>query len=82
MKTQKRQRSSSMSSDDCGDCVLELSDDDDNDDNVEENVCAICEIHYFDNTGPNVDWIQYVRSHRWVHKTCTLNPDICDSCLN
>lgn len=79
MRTQKRRRSST-SSDDCEDVVIELADE--SDDGGEENICALCDGHYFDKNGPQVDWLKCIRCHRWVHETCTTNPDICDNCLN
>lgn len=38
--------------------VLELAHEGHDDD--KENVCAICESHYFDKNEPNIDWIQCV----------------------
>lgn len=57
--------------------VIKLVDYDDDDD--EENICCIYEGH---NNGPNLDWIQCVHYHRWIHKTSTSDTVIYDNCLN
>lgn len=81
-KSFKRKRSPSITSSNGSDetLVVELDDDDDSDDDL-ENICGKCNRYYYDKKGPHVDWIQCVRCHRWLHETCTSNPDICDDCF-
>lgn len=82
-KYSKKQRSPSITSSDDSennDVIMQLDDDDETDDEM-DNICAKCNRCYYDKKGPKVDWIQCVRCQRWLHETCTSNPDICDSCL-
>lgn len=79
-KSAKQKRCVSSSSDE-SDSVVMVLDDDDDDEVDEENLCAKCNKYYFDKSGPQVDWLQCVRCHRWSHETCISNPDICDNCL-
>lgn len=57
---------------------------DDSDDDVkddDDDYCVICNGYYYDKKGPNVEWIQCVRCHRWLHDTCSEIPDMCPECL-